>query len=239
MRQFNDLLRVLPPLPQETPQESGSRCAPQRGTEPSPGAGRARRATDQARRAGRSRTAGPKLSSASPSAATRVRTEIRKEGRSEPPAVRRLQDVMAVRPVTTSTDSSTLSPMAAPEHAELADLVRRLAVIHGRVTLSSGKEADYYVDLRRATLHHRASALIGRLMRQLTQDWDYAVVGGLTLGADPVATASCTRPGGRSTHSSCASPRKPMAYNALSKDPRLPVSGCWWSRTPALPAVLR
>jgi orotate phosphoribosyltransferase len=85
--------------------------------------------------------------------------------------------------------------MAASDHAELADLVRRLAVVHGRVTLSSGKEADYYVDLRRATLHHRASALIGRLMRQLTQDWDYAVVGGLTLGADPVATAIMHAPG--------------------------------------------
>ena len=45
---------------------------------------------------------------------------------------------------------------------ELAELVRQLSVVHGRVTLSSGKEADYYVDLRRATLHHRASALIGR-----------------------------------------------------------------------------
>jgi len=81
------------------------------------------------------------------------------------------------------------------ERAELVDLVRRLSVIHGRVTLSSGKEADYYVDLRRATLHHRASALIGQLMRRLTQDWDYAVVGGLTLGADPVATAIMHAPG--------------------------------------------
>jgi orotate phosphoribosyltransferase len=85
--------------------------------------------------------------------------------------------------------------MAAPDHAELAELVRKLSVVHGRVTLSSGKDADYYVDLRRATLHHRASALIGRLMRQLTADWDYAVVGGLTLGADPVATAVMHAPG--------------------------------------------
>jgi orotate phosphoribosyltransferase len=46
--------------------------------------------------------------------------------------------------------------------AELAGLVRELSVIFGRVTLSSGKEADYYVDLRRATLHHRAAPLIGR-----------------------------------------------------------------------------
>ena len=73
--------------------------------------------------------------------------------------------------------------------AELAELVKELAVVHGRVTLSSGKEADYYVDLRHATLHHRASRLIGQLLRELTADWDYVAVGGLTLGADPVATA--------------------------------------------------
>ena len=82
-----------------------------------------------------------------------------------------------------------------PQLAELADLVRQLAVVHGRVTLSSGKEADYYVDLRRATLHHRAAPLIGRLIRDLTDDWDYAAVGGLTLGADPVATAVMHAPG--------------------------------------------
>jgi orotate phosphoribosyltransferase len=75
------------------------------------------------------------------------------------------------------------------QRTELARLVTDLAVVHGRVTLSSGKEADYYVDLRRATLHHAAAPLIGRLLRQLTSDWDYAAVGGLTLGADPVAAA--------------------------------------------------
>ncbi len=88
--------------------------------------------------------------------------------------------------------------MAAPDiagHDELAALVRRLSVVTGRVTLSSGRQADYYVDLRRATLHHRAAALIGRLIRDLTDDWDYAAVGGLTLGADPVATAVMHAPG--------------------------------------------
>ena len=73
--------------------------------------------------------------------------------------------------------------------AELARLVSELAVVHGKVTLSSGKEADYYIDLRRATLHHAAAPLIGKLLRQLTTDWDYVAVGGLTLGADPVAYA--------------------------------------------------
>ncbi|MBA4504675.1 orotate phosphoribosyltransferase [Corynebacterium sanguinis] len=78
---------------------------------------------------------------------------------------------------------------------ELAQLVKDLAVVHGKVTLSSGREADYYVDLRRATLHHRASALIGQLLRELTDDLTFDAVGGLTLGADPVAAAIMHAPG--------------------------------------------
>lgn len=81
------------------------------------------------------------------------------------------------------------------EKAELAGLVRELAVVHGKVTLSSGKEADYYVDLRRATLHHRAGPLIGVLLRELVADWDFDAVGGLTMGADPVALAVMHAPG--------------------------------------------
>ena len=67
--------------------------------------------------------------------------------------------------------------------------VRDKAVVHGRVTLSSGKEADYYVDLRRVTLDAEAAPLVGRVMLDLTEDWGYDAVGGLTLGADPVASA--------------------------------------------------
>ena len=63
------------------------------------------------------------------------------------------------------------------------------AVVHGKVILSSGKEADYYVDLRRVTLDHAAAPLIGEVMLDLTKDLNYEAVGGLTLGADPVATA--------------------------------------------------
>jgi orotate phosphoribosyltransferase len=73
--------------------------------------------------------------------------------------------------------------------AELRELIAELAVVHGRVVLSSGREADYYVDLRRITLHHRAARLVGRVLLDLTADWSYQAVGGLTLGADPVATA--------------------------------------------------
>ena len=63
------------------------------------------------------------------------------------------------------------------------------AVVHGKVTLSSGREADYYVDLRRITLDATAAPLVGSVMLDLTDDLEFDAVGGLTLGADPVATA--------------------------------------------------
>ncbi|MGI8881721.1 MAG: orotate phosphoribosyltransferase [Jatrophihabitans sp.] len=86
---------------------------------------------------------------------------------------------------------------AAADRDELLDLIKDLAVVHGKVTLSSGKEADYYVDLRRVTLHHRAAPLIGQVMLELTDDLDVEAVGGLTLGADPVATAMLHASDGR------------------------------------------
>jgi orotate phosphoribosyltransferase len=69
----------------------------------------------------------------------------------------------------------------------LLEQVRTKAIVHGRVTLASGKEADYYVDLRRITLDAEAAPLIGPAMLELTADLEYDAVGGLTLGADPVA----------------------------------------------------
>lgn len=63
------------------------------------------------------------------------------------------------------------------------------ALVHGKVILSSGKEADYYVDLRRVTLDSTAGPLVGRVMLDLAKDLEFEAVGGLTLGADPVATA--------------------------------------------------
>jgi len=71
----------------------------------------------------------------------------------------------------------------------LKDQILKKAVVHGKVILSSGKEADYYVDLRRVTLDAVAAPLVGEVMLDLTKDLDFEAVGGLTLGADPVATA--------------------------------------------------
>jgi orotate phosphoribosyltransferase len=71
----------------------------------------------------------------------------------------------------------------------LLDQVNTKAVVRGRVTLSSGRQADYYVDMRRVTLDGAAAPAIGRVMLELTRDLEYDAVGGLTLGADPVAVA--------------------------------------------------
>jgi orotate phosphoribosyltransferase len=71
----------------------------------------------------------------------------------------------------------------------LRDQITAKAVVHGKVTLSSGKEADYYVDLRLVTLDAQAAPHVGSVMLELTKDWEYDAVGGLTLGADPVALA--------------------------------------------------
>jgi orotate phosphoribosyltransferase len=71
----------------------------------------------------------------------------------------------------------------------LKEEILKKAVVHGKVILSSGKEADYYVDLRRITLDAAAAPLVGEVMLDLTKDLDFDAVGGLTLGADPVATA--------------------------------------------------
>jgi orotate phosphoribosyltransferase len=76
----------------------------------------------------------------------------------------------------------------------LRDLIKELAVVHGRITLASGREADYYVDLRRVTLHHEAAPLIGHLLLDHLEISGYGpadvdAVGGLTLGADPVAAS--------------------------------------------------
>lgn len=71
----------------------------------------------------------------------------------------------------------------------LLDLIRAKAVVHGAVTLSSGQQASFYFDLRRITLSGEAAPLVGAVMSELVADLDVEAVGGLTMGADPVATA--------------------------------------------------
>lgn len=72
---------------------------------------------------------------------------------------------------------------------ELRKFITDLAVIRGQFVLSSGGTSDWYLDMRRLTLDHRAAPLVGKVMNELTLDWDYDSVGGLTMGADPIAAA--------------------------------------------------
>lgn len=82
---------------------------------------------------------------------------------------------------------------------ELLAGIKEKAVVHGDFTLSSGQRAPYYVDLRRITLDGRLSPLAGRLLLEATSDLPYEAVGGLTLGADPVAYAMMAAAANRGT----------------------------------------
>lgn len=72
----------------------------------------------------------------------------------------------------------------------LAQLIRDNAVFFGDFTLTSGAKATYYIDLRKVSLDHRVAPLIGDVMVDLIADIpDISAVGGLTMGADPIASA--------------------------------------------------
>ncbi len=72
---------------------------------------------------------------------------------------------------------------------DLLAIIKTDAIVHGEVTLTSGQRADWYIDMRRILLAGRAAPLAGRVMLEATADLSFDAVGGLTLGADPVATA--------------------------------------------------
>ena len=72
---------------------------------------------------------------------------------------------------------------------ELLNAIRTVAVVHGDFVLSSGQRASWYVDLRRVLLAGRYAPLAGRVLLEATSDLDFDAVGGLTMGADPVAAA--------------------------------------------------
>ena len=79
------------------------------------------------------------------------------------------------------------------DRAALLQLIRDEAVFHGDFTLTSGKAATYYIDLRKLSLDHRAAPRIGRVLLELVDelggDEGVDAVGGLTMGADPLANA--------------------------------------------------
>ena len=91
--------------------------------------------------------------------------------------------------MTSAAAASPASSAASAARTALLAQIKDKAVVHGRVVLSSGATADYYVDLRRITLDAQAAPLVGEVMLDATESLDFDAVGGLTLGADPVAAA--------------------------------------------------
>ena len=72
----------------------------------------------------------------------------------------------------------------------LAQYINDLAVQRGEFTLTSGKKASFYIDLRQVSLDHRGAPLIGDVMLEVVSEFpEVELVGGLTMGADPIASA--------------------------------------------------
>jgi orotate phosphoribosyltransferase len=88
---------------------------------------------------------------------------------------------------------------AVADREDLLSIIKADAIVRGEVVLSSGPRADWYIDLRRILLAGRAAPLAGRVMLEATADLSFDAVGGLTLGADPVAIAMM--------HAACAAGR--------------------------------
>ena len=126
----------------------------------------------------------------------------------------------------------------------LRQLIMELAVVRGHVVLASGKEADYYVDLRRITLHHEASRLVGQVMLDLLDKngIEFEAAGGLTMGADPVGTAIMRAAGDQDRAIDAFVVRKAQSLTAWAvrwRAPALRVAAWLLLRTPPRPVVLR
>lgn len=78
----------------------------------------------------------------------------------------------------------------APARELLTAELREHALVIGRVTLTSGAQAEYYVDAKRAILRPVGFAALGALIATQAAEWGATAVGGMTMGADPVACAA-------------------------------------------------
>jgi orotate phosphoribosyltransferase len=78
----------------------------------------------------------------------------------------------------------------AQARARLVEELRNHALVIGPVTLTSGARAEYYVDAKRAILRPAGFTALGVLLAAQISDWDGTAVGGMTMGADPVACAA-------------------------------------------------
>ena len=89
-------------------------------------------------------------------------------------------------PIASAAPVSDLSPAS----ERLVAALREHALVVGKVTLSSGAEAEYYVDAKRATLLPAGFRAMGELVAAKAAETGATAVGGMTMGADPVACAA-------------------------------------------------
>src|SRR6185312_13913972 len=88
-----------------------------------------------------------------------------------------------------SSGQQTAGALASAKSTLVAEL-REHALVIGEVTLSSGATASYYVDAKRAILRPAGFAALGELVAEQADALGATAVGGLTMGADPVACAA-------------------------------------------------
>lgn len=72
----------------------------------------------------------------------------------------------------------------------LLELLRERAFSFGRFTLASGKESSYYINSKKILFHSESVALLGEALWELTRDLNIQAIGGLEVGAIPMATAA-------------------------------------------------
>jgi orotate phosphoribosyltransferase len=79
----------------------------------------------------------------------------------------------------------------------LIELIKDHALQFGKFTLASGKEASFYLDCRKLTLHPLGANQIGAGMLQLLGEPQPDAIGGMAIGADPISAATITLAGQR------------------------------------------
>ncbi|MEJ2471698.1 MAG: orotate phosphoribosyltransferase, partial [Desulfuromonadales bacterium] len=82
--------------------------------------------------------------------------------------------------------------MTQQERQELIQIIRELSYEEREVTLASGRKSNFYFDGKQTTLHAKGGLLVGKAFWEITKTFEGPIdgVGGLTMGADPIATAT-------------------------------------------------
>ncbi len=82
------------------------------------------------------------------------------------------------------------SDSSAPARERLLSELREHALVVGEVVLTSGRKAQYLVDAKRAILRPAGFQALAELVAAQAREWQASAVGGMTMGADPIACAA-------------------------------------------------